>query len=106
VLLAANSAVVGRSVTYLDDIENLLGEVDLAHGMNTRHGVAFVRNDSLEVRVTVFEPHPPRERVFNLTAGMTPALKRSIRDWFESVISPEHRTDRASSKKQWLWARR
>ena len=77
-------------MSYLRDVERLLTELESIHAVRSKRTAEFVRADSFEISITVFEPEPRRERKFDLSAGLTPGVTVAVRKWFEAIIIPEN----------------
>jgi hypothetical protein len=74
-------------LSYLDEMERILGEHETRLGCQTVHCVEFVRVGSFQVKVTVIDPHPKSFGIFDLKAGFTPGTQRAIKEWYEPILA-------------------
>jgi hypothetical protein len=66
-----------------------MDELAAEQGVKVRYEVNFVSTGSFDLTVKLLEPGPAREKTFDLSAGITPRIRRAVRRWFVPGSDPE-----------------
>jgi len=68
------------------NVERLLDGIAAKHGNHVRYAIAPLQSGVGDIQINAYPTvGEAAVRIFNLSEGLTPTVRQSIRDWFEPL---------------------
>jgi hypothetical protein len=74
-------------MSYQEAIRVFLKDLSKELGKNPRFEVTIAKHASFEMKVVLMDSGSTYEQIFDLSNGLSPRTKRTIRAWFEGCVA-------------------